>query len=82
MASKKGKKAQVRTPADKLTLDFISLHDIVLIADEIPVVEGAADNKIYTINKKIRIRAYYKDELDKVFEKTKPTNGEGMKVAK
>lgn len=77
MSKKKSKKLNKdkRKPADKLILDFLKLHEIVLIADRQHNLENVADGLIYVISDKIRLRALYQDQIQ-----TKNNNQEGVKI--
>lgn len=59
------KDKEKRSPADKLVLDFLRLHGITLVADRQHVLENASEGLVYTVSDRIRIRAMYKDEIEK-----------------
>lgn len=71
MAQDKGKKAQTpsesdRIPADKLLVEFMKTNNIVMIADEVALLTTDVPDTVYSISKKIRIRAYYSDQFKKI----------------
>ena len=66
MSDKKLKKEQpTRIAADKLLLDFLKENNLVIIADESSLVNNIEPGVIYTVDKRPRIRVYYKDQIEK-----------------
>lgn len=67
MSQKKAKKANKdkkdRTPADQLLLEFLRLHNLVLIGDKMEVLEPVVQGNVYAMATKIRIRVVYADQL-------------------
>ena len=66
MVDKKGEKPQTtRIAANKLLLDFLKENNLVIIADETLLVNNIEPGVIYTVDKRPRIRVYYKDQIEK-----------------
>jgi len=63
MASKKVEKDQARTPAEQLLLEFLKLHNISLVVDRVNRLEMAENKTVYMVNEKVRLRAFYADQL-------------------
>ena len=68
MADDKGEKAQTtpqRVPADQLLLSFLSENSMVIIVDEVGIVQNTVKDTVYTVDRRPRVRVYYKDQVEK-----------------
>ena len=66
MANNKGKRPQTtRIPADELLINFLKQNNIVIIVDEAGIVQNTVKGLVYTVDKRPRVRVYYKDQIEK-----------------
>jgi len=69
MAKDKTKKGR-KTPAEQLISEFLKLHNISIILDNINTTVENIPGVFYTVDQRPRIRFFFKEDLMKPTEKT------------